>query len=70
MMTGFDDARRRVKVDDILVGCGVTEEDSCEIVPVEFRASRAGMFDTYSGSEHLEMGDVRLTAIPPFKWSL
>ena len=36
MMTGFDDAQRRVKVDDILVGRGVTEEDPCEIVPVEF----------------------------------
>ncbi len=70
MMTGFDDTRRRVKIDDILVSCGVTKEDPCEIVPVKFRASRAGTFDTYSGPEHLEVGDVRLTAMPPFKRSV
>jgi hypothetical protein len=69
-MARFDDARRRVKVDYVLVGSGVSEKNTSEVVPVKFGASRAGEFDTHPGPKHLEVGDVRLTAMPTLERSL
>ncbi len=60
----LDDPRVEVKVQDILVRCGVSEEDVSEVVPVELAPTNACSFNTNASAEQLEIRDVGLTSTP------
>ena len=66
-MTGLDDATIDVDVLDILVGCGITQEDPAEVVMVEFGLSFAGAFSTDAGAKDFETRQVGFDTVIAFK---
>jgi hypothetical protein len=60
----LDDPRVKVKIQDILVRCGVSEEDASKVVPVELAPTNARSFNTNASAEQLEIRDVGLTSTP------
>ncbi len=60
----LDNPQVEVEVQDILVRCGVSEEDTSEVMPVELAPTNARSFNTNASAEQLEIRDVRLTSTP------
>ncbi len=60
----LDNPRVEVKVQDILVRCGVSEDDASEVVPVELAPTNARSFNTNASAKQLEIRDVGLTSTP------
>ena len=70
-MTGLDNARYHVEVDNALVCCHVAKEDPSEVMLIELGALgalHASLFYAHTGTKGLEVGNIRLAAVPAFEW--
>ena len=70
MMARFDDSGRCVEVYDVLIGCGISKEESREVVMVKFTTSCTRALDTHMRTKCLKMCNVGLLAVPTFVRSL
>ncbi len=64
MVARLDNARIEVKVQDVLVRRGVTEEDASEVVMIQLAPSYARPFNANTCAKHLEIRNVKLAATP------
>jgi hypothetical protein len=64
MMARLDDSQIKIKVQDVLVRCGVAEEDTGKVVGIKFAPACARPFNADTSAKHLQMRDVGLEATP------
>jgi hypothetical protein len=60
VVVGFDNSGSKIKVTDVLVHCGVSEEDAGKVVAVQFTCPCTRLFDANSGTKNFESRQVRL----------
>jgi hypothetical protein len=70
MMAQFDDAQSGVKVQDILVYCGVPQKNAREVMWIQLALAGAGALDAYARAKCFEVCEVGLAIVPTFKRSL
>jgi hypothetical protein len=68
MMAGLHKTRIKIKVEDVLIRRGVTEEDSREVMTIKLATTSTRPFHTNSGTKKFEIGDVWLAAAPRLVW--
>ncbi len=66
MVTRFENAGVKIEVGNVLISCGIAQENACGVLAVKFAPVSPSVFHAYVRTEGLKVRDVGFASVPTF----